>query len=103
MPLPQAVGIAAFGRRAELIEALQEIKNHIVLPFNPQASDLVLDGQVTDALSRMDVSFLQHAYTAYPGGGAAHDVDETALRPADGRNGESVDSDAWWQPRCAIR
>ena len=45
------------GSISELIEALQEIKNHIILPFNPHASDLVLEGQVTDALSRLDISF----------------------------------------------
>lgn len=45
------------GSISTLIEALQGIKNHIILPFNPQASDMVLDGQVIDALSRMDVSF----------------------------------------------
>ena len=45
------------GSISTLIEALQGIKSHIILPFNPHASDMVLDGQVTDVLSRMDVSF----------------------------------------------
>ena len=33
---------------SELIEALQAIKHHIILPFNPHASDLMLEGQVDD-------------------------------------------------------
>ena len=40
-----------------LLEALHAVKEHILLPFNPQASDIVLEGQITDILSRMDISF----------------------------------------------
>ena len=42
---------------SQLIEALQNLKNHILMPFSPQASDLVIEGQVTDIVSRLDIGF----------------------------------------------
>ena len=54
------------GTISELIDALQSIKSYIILPFSPHASDMVLDGQVTDVLSRMDVGFHNQVAAADP-------------------------------------
>ena len=54
------------GTISELIEALQGIKSYIILPFNPHASDMVLDGQVTDVLSRMDIGFHSQSVAGKP-------------------------------------
>ena len=49
----------AGGSVTDLIEALQGLKYRILLPFNPQASDLVIEGQVIDVLSRFDINFAE--------------------------------------------
>ena len=47
----------ADGTVTDLIEALQSLKYRVLLPFNPQASDLVIESQVVDILSRFDIDF----------------------------------------------
>ena len=55
---------------SELIEALQAIKHHIILPFNPHASDLMLEGQVDDVLSRLTIPNVSSAAASAPAEGA---------------------------------